>query len=73
MVLFLVVLHPEPSQVEIPYTFAHVMSWSLQCAKAVNYLHQTKPRAIVHRDLKPPKYVIHFKRTKLSFNPSPLS
>eukprot|EP00111_Clytia_hemisphaerica_P009393 TCONS_00027570-protein len=51
-------LHPDPPQPEIPYTFAHVMSWSLQCAKALNYLHQTKPRAIVHRDLKPPNMLL---------------
>jgi len=33
------------------------MSWALQCAKGVEYLHGMKPKPLVHRDLKPPKYV----------------
>jgi mitogen-activated protein kinase kinase kinase 7 len=31
------------------------MSWALQCARGVEYLHGMKPKAIIHRDLKPPK------------------
>uniref|UniRef100_A0A8C6WWW6 Mitogen-activated protein kinase kinase kinase 7 n=1 Tax=Neogobius melanostomus TaxID=47308 RepID=A0A8C6WWW6_9GOBI len=36
-----------------PYTAAHAMSWSLQCAQGVAYLHAMKPKALIHRDLKP--------------------
>ena len=51
--LFLPVLHgagPQPI-----YNTAHAMSWLLQCAKGVEYLHDMKPKALIHRDLKPPK------------------
>lgn len=52
-------LHPsDPSQDLIPYTFAHVISWSLQCAEAVEYLHNMKPKAVIHRDLKPPNMLL---------------
>ncbi|XP_078001567.1 mitogen-activated protein kinase kinase kinase 7-like [Glandiceps talaboti] len=45
------VLHGNPP---IPqYTAAHAMSWALQCAKGVSYLHGMKPKALIHRDLKP--------------------
>lgn len=47
------VLHgtgPQPN-----YTAAHAMSWLLQCARGVEYLHNMKPKALIHRDLKPPK------------------
>lgn len=37
------------------YTAAHAMSWCLQCAQGVAYLHAMKPKALIHRDLKPPK------------------
>lgn len=37
------------------YTAAHAMSWCLQCALGVAYLHAMKPKALIHRDLKPPK------------------
>lgn len=52
-------LHPsDNTQDLIPYTFAHVMSWSLQCAEAVEYLHGLKPKPMVHRDLKPPNMLL---------------
>uniref|UniRef100_A0A672YRU2 Mitogen-activated protein kinase kinase kinase 7 n=1 Tax=Sphaeramia orbicularis TaxID=375764 RepID=A0A672YRU2_9TELE len=35
------------------YTAAHAMSWCLQCAQGVAYLHAMKPKALIHRDLKP--------------------
>ena len=47
--LFLV-LH----QRKMAYNSGHAISWVLQCAKGVDYLHNLSP-PIVHRDLKPPK------------------
>ncbi|XP_048767428.2 mitogen-activated protein kinase kinase kinase 7-like isoform X2 [Ostrea edulis] len=50
------VLHgagPQPT-----YTAAHAMSWALQCAKGVEYLHGMKPKALIHRDLKPPNLLL---------------
>ncbi|KAL4233613.1 Mitogen-activated protein kinase kinase kinase 7 [Mactra antiquata] len=50
------VLHgvgPQPS-----YTAAHAMSWALQCARGVEYLHCMKPKALIHRDLKPPNLLL---------------
>lgn len=50
------VLHgagPQPA-----YTAAHAMSWALQCAKGVEYLHSMKPKALIHRDLKPPNLLL---------------
>lgn len=50
------VLHgagPQPS-----YSAAHAMSWTLQCAKGVAYLHGMKPKALIHRDLKPPNLLL---------------
>ncbi|KAG7282428.1 hypothetical protein CRUP_018145, partial [Coryphaenoides rupestris] len=41
-----------------PYTAAHAMSWCLQCAKGVAYLHAMKPKALIHRDLKPPNLLL---------------
>ncbi|KAK6307074.1 hypothetical protein J4Q44_G00222220 [Coregonus suidteri] len=37
------------------YSASHTMSWCLQCAQGVSYLHAMNPRALIHRDLKPPK------------------
>lgn len=40
------------------YTTAHALSWLLQCAKGVDYLHSMKPKALIHRDLKPPNLLL---------------
>ncbi|KAF7655626.1 hypothetical protein LDENG_00053190 [Lucifuga dentata] len=34
------------------------MSWCLQCARGVAYLHAMKPKALIHRDLKPPNLLL---------------
>ena len=50
------VLHGKPP---FPlYTAAHVVSWTLQCARGVEYMHAMKPKPLIHRDLKPPKYIV---------------
>lgn len=49
------VLH---SMKQVPYTLAHALSWMLQCARGVAYLHSMKPKALVHRDLKPPNLLL---------------
>lgn len=43
---------------QVEYTAAHALSWLLQTANGVAYLHNMKPRPLIHRDLKPPKYEI---------------
>ncbi|KAI9552974.1 hypothetical protein GHT06_020860 [Daphnia sinensis] len=43
---------------KISYTFHHAMSWALQCARGVAYLHGMKPSPIIHRDLKPPNLLL---------------
>nr|NP_001071829.1 mitogen-activated protein kinase kinase kinase [Ciona intestinalis]BAE06720.1 mitogen-activated protein kinase kinase kinase [Ciona intestinalis] len=40
------------------YTSGHAMSWCLQCATGVQYLHNMKPKALIHRDLKPPNLLL---------------
>lgn len=40
------------------YTASHAMSWCLQCAQGVAYLHGMKPKALIHRDLKPPNLLL---------------
>ncbi|KAG7510334.1 mitogen-activated protein kinase kinase kinase 7-like [Solea senegalensis] len=47
------------------YTAAHAMSWCLQCAKGVAYLHAMKPKALIHRDLKPPNLLLVARGTVL--------
>lgn len=49
------VLHCRPRP---KYTAGHAMSWALQCAKGVAYLHSMKPKALIHRDLKPPNLLL---------------
>ncbi|KAK7479642.1 hypothetical protein BaRGS_00029108 [Batillaria attramentaria] len=50
------VLHGSGPQPQ--YTAAHAMSWLLQCARGVEYLHGMKPKALIHRDLKPPNLLL---------------
>jgi mitogen-activated protein kinase kinase kinase 7 len=33
----------------VPYHSGHAISWVLQCAKGVDYLHNMKPKALIHR------------------------
>jgi mitogen-activated protein kinase kinase kinase 7 len=40
------VLHNTPLPT---YSAGHAMSWALQCAKGVAYLHNMKPTALIHR------------------------
>ncbi|KAF4092101.1 hypothetical protein AMELA_G00017060 [Ameiurus melas] len=40
------------------YTASHAMSWCMQCAQGVSYLHGMKPKALIHRDLKPPNLLL---------------
>ncbi|XP_065175330.1 mitogen-activated protein kinase kinase kinase 7-like isoform X2 [Sycon ciliatum] len=47
------VLHNESHQIR--YTTAHALSWMLQCARGVEYLHGIK---LVHRDLKSPNLLL---------------
>lgn len=47
-----------PTQPAPIYTSSHVMSWALQCARGVEYLHGIKPKGIIHRDLKPPNLLL---------------
>ncbi|XP_071544016.1 uncharacterized protein [Panulirus ornatus] len=48
-------LHNSPNT---QYNLAHGISWLLQCAKAVSYLHAIQPRPLLHRDLKPPNLLL---------------
>ncbi|KAK7081699.1 Mitogen-activated protein kinase kinase kinase 7, partial [Halocaridina rubra] len=43
---------------KIKYNLAHGISWLLQCARAVSYLHAIHPRPLLHRDLKPPNLLL---------------
>ncbi|XP_014249311.1 mitogen-activated protein kinase kinase kinase 7-like [Cimex lectularius] len=47
-------LHSQPLK---RYTAGHAMSWALQCAKGVEYLHTMNP-PLIHRDLKPPNLLL---------------
>ncbi|XP_033208032.1 mitogen-activated protein kinase kinase kinase 7-like [Belonocnema kinseyi] len=49
------VLHCNPQP---HYTVGHAMSWALQCARGVAYLHNMKPKPLIHRDLKPPNLLL---------------
>lgn len=48
------------SQPQAHYTAGHAISWALQCAKGVSYLHNMKPKPLIHRDLKPPNLLLVF-------------
>jgi len=50
------VLHQSKPQPE--YTAGHAVSWALQCAKGVAYLHSLKPKPLIHRDLKSPNLLL---------------
>ena len=47
----------DPSM-QITYHSGHAMSWCLQCASGVEYLHSAKPHKIIHRDLKSPNLLL---------------
>lgn len=50
-------LHPSEEEGMVWYNAGHVVRWSLQCAKAVEYLHSLQPK-VIHRDLKPPNMLL---------------
>ncbi|XP_065218385.1 mitogen-activated protein kinase kinase kinase 7-like [Planococcus citri] len=43
---------------KLRYNAGHAISWCLQCAKGVAYLHNMRPKALIHRDLKPPNLLL---------------
>lgn len=43
---------------QVPYHSGHAISWCLQCAKGVEYLHNMKPKPLIHRDLKSPNLLL---------------
>ncbi|KAJ6224072.1 hypothetical protein RDWZM_002617 [Blomia tropicalis] len=43
----------DPDYQSVKYTLSHAISWCLQCARGVLYLHSMKPKPLLHRDLKP--------------------
>ena len=47
-----------PSYQKVNYEPQHAISWSLQTASALAYLHSLTPRALVHRDVKPPNLLL---------------
>ena len=53
---FISVLYTLKSQVA--YHSGHAVSWALQCALGVEYLHGLKPKALLHRDLKSPNLLL---------------
>ena len=54
------VLHGNKKQESnlISYHSGHAMSWCVQCAAGVEYLHNVKPHPIIHRDLKSPNLLL---------------
>ncbi|XP_072019245.1 mitogen-activated protein kinase kinase kinase 7-like [Amphiura filiformis] len=56
------VLHGNPQP---KYTAAHAMSWALQSAQGVAYLHGMTPKALIHRDLKPANLLLMAGGTEL--------
>jgi mitogen-activated protein kinase kinase kinase 7 len=48
------VLHSRPHR---RYSAGHAISWALQCARGVSYLHSLQPK-VIHRDLKPPNLLL---------------
>ena len=47
-------MHSKPGPI---YTAGHAISWALQCARGVAYLHNMQP-PLIHRDLKPPNLLL---------------
>ncbi|XP_059472248.1 mitogen-activated protein kinase kinase kinase 7-like isoform X2 [Neocloeon triangulifer] len=47
-------LHSRPHR---QYSAGHAISWALQCARGVAYLHSLQPK-VIHRDLKPPNLLL---------------
>ncbi|KAK5641653.1 hypothetical protein RI129_010200 [Pyrocoelia pectoralis] len=56
------VLHSKP---RAQYVAANAISWCLQCAQGVAYLHAMKPKPLIHRDLKPPNLLLIMDGRKL--------
>ncbi|KAK4874123.1 hypothetical protein RN001_013483 [Aquatica leii] len=56
------VLHSRP---KAQYCAANAISWCLQCAQGVAYLHAMKPKPLIHRDLKPPNLLLIMEGRKL--------
>ncbi len=54
--MFHLVLHGVQPRLE--YKAAHAMSWALQTARGVAYLHGMQPTPLIHRDLKPPNLLL---------------
>lgn len=50
------VLHQMKPQVS--YHSGHAITWVLQCARGVDYLHNMKPKPLIHRDLKSPNLLL---------------
>ena len=46
-------LHHVLHETSLEYTLGHAISWLLQTARAVNYLHTRDLKPTIHRDLKP--------------------
>ena len=38
-------------KLKVPYHSGHAISWVLQCAQGVDYLHHMKPKPVIHRYL----------------------
>lgn len=53
--LYKVLHHIKP---QIEYHSGHAISWCLQCAEGVDYLHSLKPNPLIHRDLKSPNLLL---------------
>ena len=43
---------------QVAYHSGHAVSWALQCALGVEYLHGLKPKPLLHRDLKSPNLLL---------------
>lgn len=52
---------------KITYKIEHALSWALQVARGISYMHQMKPNAIIHRDIKPGNILLqdHCRKVKI--------